>query len=419
MNKNLSRVPIGKITACQICGNKKLEDIINLDHQPPCDVLPNAKEIKEEEIHYPTNVVRCTSCGLVQLDFIPPPQIVFHQKYPYRTGITQMLVDNFKSLAAETVKTLKLKPRSLIVDIGSNDGTALQQFKDKGMRVLGVEPTDVARIAIRNKIPTINDFFSEDTARKIVKRHGRASLVIATNVFAHVNNLSGFMKGVGRLLPLGEVFISESQYLLDTVQKTQYDTMYHEHLRFYSLKPLVLLFKNFGFTLTDAKRIPSSGGSIQVWATKGKNLRQSSRLKNLIRAEERFSLYHAKTFKNFKKRVELSRLTLIKLLCELKLAGKTIAGVGSPGRSSPILNYCHIDPLLVPYLAEQSTSLKLGLFSPGTHIPVVDEKRLLKEQPEYALIFAWHIAEAIIKKLRARGLRSKFILPLPKVKIID
>ena len=194
--------------------------------------------------------------------------------------------------------------------------------------------------------------------------------------------------------------------------------MYHEHLRFYSLKPLTLLFKNFGFTLTDARRIASSGGSIQAWATKGGGLKQSDRLKKLIREEEKFGLYKSNTFKNFKKRVELSRLTLVKLLCELKLAGKTIAGVGSPGRSSPILNYCHIDPLLVPYLAEQSTSLKLGLFSPGTHIPVVDEKRLFTDQPEYALVFAWHIADGIIKKLRSRGLRSKFILPLPKVKII-
>jgi len=418
MSSKLLKIPIGKLTACQICGSKNLKDIINLDHQPPCDVLPNAAEVQEEEIHYPINVVRCTSCGLVQLDFIPPPQIVFHRKYPYRTGITQMLVDNFKSLAAETIRVLKLKPGSLVIDIGSNDGTALQQFKDKGMRVLGVEPTDVARIAVRNRIPTIKKFFSEEVARGIVRRHGNASFIIASNVFAHVNNLASFVRGVGHLLKPGGVFISESQYLLDTIQKTQYDTMYHEHLRFYSLKPLALLFSKFGFTLTDAERISSSGGSIRVWATKGQRLPQSDRLRRLIRAEERFGLYRPGTFKKFKRRVELSRLKLVKLLCELKLAGKTVVGIGSPGRSSPILNYCHIDPLLIPYLAEQSTSLKLGLFSPGTHIPVVDEKRILKEQPEYAVIFAWHIADTIIKKLRARGLRSKFILPIPEAKII-
>jgi 2-polyprenyl-3-methyl-5-hydroxy-6-metoxy-1,4-benzoquinol methylase len=412
------KIPLGKIVHCQICGGKKLEDIINLDHQPPCDVLPNAKEIQEERIHYPISVVRCVSCGLVQLDYIAPPQVVFHRKYPYRTGITQMLVENFKMLADETIKTLTLKPGSLIVDIGSNDGTALQPFKAKGMRVVGIEPTDVAKIALKNKIPTIQKFFTEAVAKDVVKKHGQASLVIATNVFAHINDLSSFVRGVNALLPQGGVFISESQYLLDTVQKNQYDTMYHEHLRFYSLKPLELLFSKFGFTLTDARRIASAGGSIQAWATKGNNLPQSSRLKKLIRAEEKFGLYKSKTYKDFRHRVELSRLKLVKLLCELKLAGKTIAGVGSPGRSSPILNYCHLDPLMVPYLAEQSTSLKLGLYSPGTHIPVVDEKRLFKEQPDYALLFAWHIADTLVPKLRKSGLKSKFIVPLPTLKII-
>jgi SAM-dependent methyltransferase len=415
MNKN----PLGKLSACQICGARKLADIINLDHQPPCDVLLNAKEIKEEEIHYPINVVRCTHCGLVQLDFIPPPQVVFHKKYPYRTGITQMLVDNFNELAEATIKQLKLPKGSLIVDIGSNDGTALQPFKKSGMRVLGIEPTDVARMAVKFGIPTINDFFTKEIAKKVVKKQGNASLVIATNVFAHINNLGSFMEGVHTLLKPHGVFISESQYLLDTIQKVQYDTMYHEHLRFYSLKPLVLLFKKFGFTLTDAERIASSGGSIRVSATKGKNLPASPRVASLIRAEEKAGLYKPATYVNFKKRVETSRLKLVKFLSEIKLSGKTIAGVGSPGRSSPILNYCHIDSLLVPYLAEQSSSLKLGLHSPGTHIPIIDEKQLFKDQPDYALLFSWHIADTIIKKLRKKGLKSKFIIPLPEVKVIS
>ncbi|MFA6354726.1 MAG: class I SAM-dependent methyltransferase [Candidatus Paceibacterota bacterium] len=415
MNKN----PLGKLTTCQICGSKELIDIVNLDHQPPCDVLLNAKEIKEEEIHYPINVVRCVKCGLVQLDFIPPPQVVFHKKYPYRTGITQMLVDNFKELAEATVARLKLPKGSLIVDIGSNDGTALQPFKEKGMRVLGIEPTDVARIAIKQGIPTINDFFTKEIAKQIVKKHGTASLVIATNVFAHINNLSSFVEGVYTLLKPGGVFISESQYLLDTIQKVQYDTMYHEHLRFYSLKPLSLLFEKFGFTLTDAERISSSGGSIRVFATKGKNLSQSPHIASLIQAEEKAGLYKQPTYINFKKRIETSRLKLVKFLSELKLKEKTIAGVGSPGRSSPILNYCHIDSLLIPYLAEQSSSLKLGLHSPGTHIPIIDEKQLFIDQPDYVLLFSWHIADTIIKKLRKKGLRSKFIIPLPEVKIIS
>lgn len=410
--------PLGILTACQICGGANLEHIINLDHQPPCDVLSNAEEIKEEEIHYPINVVRCTSCGLVQLNFVPPPSVVFHKKYPYRTGITQMLVDNFDKLAEETIGKFKLKPGSLIVDIGSNDGTALEKFKKRGMKVVGVEPTDVAKLALEAGIPTINDFFTKEIAAQIVQEYGLAAVVVATNTFAHINNLESFMNGVRALLAPGGVFISESQYLLDTIEKVQYDTMYHEHLRFYSLKPLEVLFKKFGFTLTDAERIASSGGSIRVFATKGENFTQSPNVKKLIDAEEKFGLYSSDTYKEFKRRVEISRLKLVKFLSELKLEGKTVAGVGSPGRSSPILNYCHLDPLLIPYIAEQSSSLKLGLFSPGTHIPIVDEKKLFEEQPEYALLFSWHIADTLIPKLRKKGLKSKFIIPLPEVKVL-
>ncbi|MDP3729521.1 MAG: class I SAM-dependent methyltransferase [bacterium] len=409
---------IGKITRCQICNTAQFEPIINLGHQPPCDLLPDKKGLNKEWAHYPLTVVRCTQCGLVQLDFIPPPQVVFHKEYPYRTGITQMLVDNFTKLADETTRKLRLKKNSLVIDIGSNDGTALQQFKNNGMRVLGIEPTNIALLAQKNNIPTIQGFFSEEIAKKIVKKHGTASLVTATNVFAHINNLNSFMNGVNALLAPGGVFISESQYLLDTIEKVQYDTMYHEHLRFYSLKPLKLLFKNFGFILTDAQRIASSGGSIQVFAIKGKNLKATKRLAQLIKKEEEAGLYKGATYVDFKNRVEQSRLNLMKLLHDLKHAGKKVTGIGSPGRSSLILNYCGIDSFLVPYLAEQSTSLKLGLYSPGTHIPIVDEKKLFEEQPDYALLFSWHISDTLIKKLRARGLKSRFIVPLPDVKII-
>ena len=415
--KNNERQLIGKINNCQICGSAKLAAVINLDHQPPCDLLPNAQEIQEERIHYPINVARCVQCGLVQLDYIAPPNIVFHKKYPYRTGITKMLVDNFRQLAEKTVKNFKLEPKSLVVDIGSNDGTALKQFKNLSMRVVGVEPTDVAKLAQKDGMPTINDFFSEKIAAQIAKKYGPASLVIATNTFAHINNLSPFLRGVHKLLKPGGVFISESQYLLDTIQKAQYDTMYHEHLRFYSLKPMRVLFKKFGFTLTDAERISSSGGSIRVFAIKGR-YRPLPNVAKLIKAEERFGLYKQATYEAFRRRVELLRLKLVRLLCDLKLKGKIIVGVGSPGRSSPIINYCHLDPLMIPYIAEQATSLKLGLYTPGTHVPIIDEKQLFVDQPEYALLFSWHIADDIIKKLRSKGLKSKFILPLPEVKIV-
>ena len=362
--------------------------------------------------------MRCLKCGLAQLDYIAPPELVFHPKYPYRTGITKMLADNFRELAEVLIEKYKLTKGDLIIDIGSNDGTALKPFRAMGLRVLGVEPPDVYKLAITDGIPTINAFFDEKVARKILKKHGLAEIVTATNVFAHVNNLSGFLKGANLLLKPGGIFVSESQYFLDTIQKLQYDTIYHEHLRYYSLKPLQVLFKKFGFSLTDAERIFSSGGSIRVFASKGIGKSSSPRVKSLIKAEEKFGLYGDRAYLNFKKRVERARLELVRLLSELKLKGKTVAGVGSPGRGSTIMNYCHLDPLLLSCAAEQPTSLKLGLFTPGVHLPVIDEKKLFEDQPDYALIFSWHIGRELMKKLRQKGLKSKFIVPLPEPKII-
>jgi len=402
---------IGKVTKCQICGAPKLKPVISFGHHPPCDSLVSKEGLHKPEVFFPLNLVRCLKCGLAQLDYIVPPELIFHPKYPYRTGITKMLTDNFKELAGTLIEKYELKRGDLVVDIGSNDGTALKPFKARGMRVLGVEPTDVYKIALKDGIPTIKAFFTEEVARKIVKKYGRAKVIIATNVFAHVAELPSFMQGLKKLLTPSGSFVSESQYLLDTVRKLQYDTVYHEHLRYYSLKPLALLFKKYGFTLLDAERIASSGGSIRVFATKGKG-RASLRVKTLIKAEEKFGLYNDRAYSNFKKRVEAARFKLVRLLSELKLKGKSVAGVGSPGRSSTIMNYCHLDPVLIPYVAEQSTSLKLGLFTPGTHLPVIDEKKLFRNQPDYALIFSWHIGKELMKKLRQKGLKSKFIFPI-------
>ncbi len=409
----------GKVLKCQICGSSKLKPIIGFGHHPPCDSLLTRNELSGPETFFPLNLVRCLKCGLAQLDYIAPPELVFHPKYPYRTGITKMLVENFKELAEVLIKKYELKKGDLVIDIGSNDGTALKPYKAAGMRVLGVEPTDIYKIAAKDGIPTIKAFFAQEVARKIVKKYGKAKVIIATNVFAHITGLPSFMRGLGELLEPGGNFISESQYLLDTIQKLQYDTIYHEHLRYYSLKPLQTLFKKFGFTLTDAERIFSSGGSIRAFATKGLGKSSSPSVKSLIKAEEKFGLYNDRAYSNFKKKVEIARLKLVKLLSELKLKGKTVAGVGSPGRGSTIMNYCHLDPLLVSYAAEQSTSLKLGLFTPGVHLPVINEKKLFEEQPDYALVFSWHIGPELMKKLRQKGLRSKFIVPLPEPKIIS
>ena len=412
-------LPLGHLKRCQICASEDLELIINLGHHPPCDSLLSKDQLLEVEKTYPLRFLRCRNCGLAQIDYVIAPEELFYPDYPYRSGITKTLSGYLQSVGAKLVKDLKLEQGGLVVDIGSNDGTLLQGFKSRGMNVLGVEPTNIAKLAVENGIPTIQEFFSEALARKIRDEHGQALVVTAANVFAHVSSLGALIRGISELLVDGGMFLTESHYLLDLIQTMQYDAIYHEHLKYYSLKPLILMMNNYDFVVVDAERIPNYGGSIRVYAKKGRGHQVSERLSHLLQEEGQAMLYDSQTYVQFRERVIRSKLDLQALLLDLRKQGKRVVGIGCPGRSSTLLNYCNVDPELLPYIAEQSSSLKLGLFLPGQHIPIVDEKIMFEENPDYALMLSWHYADPLIKKLRQKGLKSKIILPLPEVRILE
>jgi len=368
---------------------------------------------------YPLRFLRCNNCGLAQIDYVVAPEELFYPDYPYRTGITETLAKNLQSTATKIVKNYKLAPETLAIDIGSNDGTLLQGFKSLGMKPLGVEPTNIAEIAIKNGIPTIQEFFTEAVAKSIREEYGQASAITAANMFAHITNLGDLLRGVRELLDDKGIFVTESHYLLDLIQTLQYDSIYHEHLKYYTLKPLKVLMEDYGFSIVDAERIPNYGGSIRVYAKKGQGHQMSERLHQLIQEEELAGLYNQQTYSEFREKVVRAKVDLQTLLLDLKKRGKRVVGIGCPGRSSTLLNYCNIDLDLMPYIAEQSSSLKLGLFLPGKHIPIVDESILFEENPDYVVMLSWHYAGPIIKKLREKGLKSKIIMPLPKVSIFE
>lgn len=412
-------LPIGSIDWCQVCNARELDLVLDLGHQPPCDSLLTTAQMSEPELIYPLRFLRCRHCGLVQIDHVVKPDVLFHPHYPYRSGITATLARNLQSTATTIIDTYGIKPGSLAMDIGSNDGTLLKGFKSRGMRVLGVEATNIAQIAIADGVDTVQSFFSDNLARSIVQSHGQAAAITATNMFAHVSNLGDLLRGVTRLLSEGGVFVTESHYLPDLLETAQYDSIYHEHLKFYSLRPLIQLMGYYGFTVTDAEKIPNYGGSIRVYSVKGRDLPTSARLNALLAEEDRAGIYSDSPYAAFAEKVRQSKLTLQRLLVELRQKGTPAPGIGCPGRSSTLLNYSNIDPDLMPYIAEQSTSLKLGLFLPGKHIPIVDEQRLFDEQPEFAVMLSWHYAEPIIRGLRAKGLKSKIIVPLPTVRVVE
>lgn len=409
---------IGHITKCQICSHDGLETILPLGYHPPIHSHIDSKKIHEPEITYPLNLCRCPNCELLQLDYIGDPKVIFPPEYPYQTGLTNMLVRNFRSLADLLTEKYSLSSKDLVIDIGSNDGTLLQGFKDKGVKVLGVEPTDVAQIANKNGIETIQNYFDKETADAIIKKHGKAKIITATNVFAHINNIPELMRNIGEVLDKEGVFISESQYLVDIIEKLEFDTIYHEHLRFYSLKPLAKLFSLNGFTLVDAERITAAGGSIRAYAMKGERT-QSEQVKELIAAEEKSGIYNISVLKKFADRVMQAKYNLVALLLNCKKAGARIVGLGAAGRSNTLLNFTKIDNTILDYNCEKKGSPKIGLFAPGSHIPIVDEEKLFQEQPEYLLVLSWHIGEELMKKIRQLGYKGKFIMPLPEPRIIE
>ena len=409
----------GPLSACQICGSEPLLPILDLGHHAPCDSLLWPAQLRQCERTYPLNLVRCSDCGLVQIDYVVSPEELFFPDYPYRSGITASLVSKLRSTAPTIMERFGVAPGNFAIDIGSNDGTLLSGFRDAGMRVLGIEATNIARIANENGIETIQAFFDEDRGRQIAAVRGKAQIVTAANMFAHVARLGSLIRGVEHLLDRGGVFVTESHYLLDLIDTVQYDSVYHEHLKYYSVKSIVRLFDYYDFTVVDVDRIGNYGGSIRVYAAKGKGHKVRESLTQLLAEEERRGLYEAPVYDRFVTQVRQSKTDLQQLLIGAKGRGERVVGVGSPGRASTLLNYCRVDADLMPYIAEQSTSLKLGLYMPWSHVPIVDERRMFEEQPEYAVMLSWHYWQDIVTKLRAKGLRSQIVLPLPAVQVLE
>jgi 2-polyprenyl-3-methyl-5-hydroxy-6-metoxy-1,4-benzoquinol methylase len=408
----------GPVTLCQICAGKRLVPILSLGHQPIVQEYLTAAELGEPEVTYPLSLVRCPRCSLLQLNYIVEPAKVFPPEYPYRTGLTNMLIRNFAQLAESLAQEGAFKKGDLIVDIGSNDGTLLAQFKERGMRVMGVEPTNAAKVANKNGIETIQGFFNADTVKRIVRKQGKAKIITATNVFAHINEAPRLAKNVASLMDRDSIFISESQYLMDIIEKLEFDTIYHEHLRFYALKPLAKLLAAGGMSLVDAERITAAGGSIRVYAKKGTHP-MSKRAKALLAAEVKAGLYDEKKLKAWAKRIYQARTDLLALLLSCKKAGKTIVGLTSSARSNTLLGFSHIDAAILDYAGEKKGSPKIGMYTPGTHVPVVNESRIVQDQPDYVLVLSWHIGAELMKITRRAGYKGKFILPLPVPKIVS
>ena len=403
------------VERCQACDAAPLEPALFLGYLPPVNLMPEIGTPPREQPAYPAQLLRCPRCQLVQLGLIVDPQILFPPTYPYTSGTTKILRDNFADLYRECASLFPLQPKDLIIDIGSNDGTLLSNFA-AGHRVLGIEPTNAGDLANARGVKTLRAFFSRESAEAVRAEHGRAAVVSAANVFAHMEDIHGVLDGILALLDERGVFISESHYLLSLIETMQYDTIYHEHLRYYSLTSLQHLLTMHGLSVVHARRIPTHGGSIRVYATRTGAHPARETVARLLAEEQRFGL-DAGRLRRFRQDVTLSKLQLHALLLDLKKRGARVFGVGAPSRASTLINYVGLDDGILECVVEIAGSRKIGKYIPGTRIPVVEELRLFEEQPEYALLLSWHIAEELIPKLAEKGFRGEFIIPLPVPRI--
>ncbi len=404
---------------CRICKSTYLRKVFDFGTTPPANAFLTKKQLKQKENRYPLMVNFCKHCGLLQLSHTVDPKILF-KNYVYASSTSTVFVDHFKSYARTVVKFLKLPKRSLVIDIGSNDGILLKPFKDLGMNVLGVEPAEnIAKIANKAGLPTLSRFFSPTLARTIKKKYGQTSVITANNVFAHINDIDQVVEGVLTLLTSNGVFVTESAYLVDFLEKNLFDTIYHEHLSYYAVRPLITFFRRFGMRIFHVERVSSHGGSIRIFAARNDAIyAKNASVSDLVELEEKMKLHTLKPYIDFSKRVGRNKETLTKLLQRLKKKGKRIAGYGAPAKGNTLLNYFRIDKTLLDFIIDDSL-LKQKLYTPGTHIPVVSPIQLLEKKPDYLLILAWNFAGALMKTHHLyHDQGGKFIIPVPTPTVI-
>jgi C-methyltransferase C-terminal domain/Methyltransferase domain/Putative zinc binding domain len=403
------------VDRCQVCDSPGLEPILFLGYLPPVNTMPLIGTPLSEQPAYPAELLFCKKCTLAQLGLIVDPAILFPPSYPYTSGTTKILRENFAELSREVDSLYPLKPKELIIDIGSNDGTLLSNFQKNDVRVFGIEPTNAAKLAIERGIPSTISFFTKTIAEKVVANEGHAKIVTATNVFAHIEDIHDIVAGILTLLSDDGIFISESHYFRALLETLQYDTIYHEHLRYYTLTSLRNLLELHGLEVIHAKRIPTHGGSIRVYAARKDRHPVQAGVEKILAEEEREIT--PETFARFKRAVVNSKLELLALLKDIKRDGGRIYGIGAPSRASTLINYVGLDNGVLDSVLEIKGSYKIGKYVPGTVIPVLEEALLFSDQPEYALLLSWHIANELIPKLRERGFRGRYIIPLPSPRV--
>ena len=408
---------------CRSCGSSSLDPIISLGRTPLANALLTEEELSCAEETFPLDLVFCSSCTLVQITETIPPEKLFRD-YLYFSSFSDTVLQNALEIAEKTIRRCGLNGSSLVVELASNDGYLLKNYKDRGIGVLGVEPArNIARVAQEHGIPTVSEFFNKPLAEQLRSQGYAADVIHANNVVAHVADLQGVVAGISTLLKPDGVAVIENHYVKDMIDHVEFDSIYHEHLCYYSVTSFRNLFARHGLTLVDVERLPIHGGSVRVYFQRADGPRSlevegAGRVKTLLEEEDRWGVGDFSFYKDFGGKIERLRKDLLACLQEIKSSNKRIAVYGASAKSTTLLNYFGIGSEILDYVVDRSTA-KQGRFTPGTHLPIRSPEALLETRPDYVLLLTWNFAEEILaQQAEYKRLGGRFIIPIPELNVV-
>ena len=406
------------MTKCIVCGSEAVEPFLDLGRTALANKFLNEEELSKHESKYPLKVGFCCACGHVQLTEIVPPSAMFTD-YLYLSSSSDTLKAHLYDLSDVVVDRYGLGVDDLEIDIGCNDGTLLNGFKRHRLKTLGVDPAEnLAELTNGSGIERYVGFFNSQTAQHIVERWGRASVITATNTFPHIPDLHDFVEGIKTALAPGGVFVIEMHYLVDLLDQVAFDTIYHEHVSYWALRPMMILFERNGMQVVNAEHLALHHGQLRVFVKRIGEGKIQPGVARMLNGEAAKGIRKLETFQQFAIRTMQIKENLRCLLMGFLGDGKRIVGYGAPAKGNTLLGFLEIGPDKIEYIVDRNL-LKQGRYTPGTHIPVVPVERLLEDQPDYALLLAWNFLDEILSQeaeYRRRG--GKFILPVPEVQIV-
>ncbi|MEZ6016792.1 MAG: class I SAM-dependent methyltransferase [Planctomycetota bacterium] len=406
-----------RIAGCRSCGSGELEGFLNLGQMPLSDGLRDEADLGHADARFPLEVAFCGSCGLVQILHTVPPEVLFADDYPYFSSFTDAIVSHAKLNVDARLTERRLDAHDLVIEIASNDGYLLQHYRARGVRVLGVDPARGPVLAARARgVPTRHAFFTHSLALDLAEAGDRASVIHANNVLAHVSDTNGFVAGIAALLRPDGVAVIEVPYVRDLIDHNEFDTIYHEHLCYFSVTALVPLFERHGLSLNRVERVPIHGGSLRLFVEPREAVERS--VEALLEQERELGMDRLQYYAGFSRRVEALRTELKDLLAALLREGKRIAGYGAAAKGAILLNHAGVGTETLAWVADKNVH-KQGRYMPGVHVPIVPPARILEDTPDYLLILPWNFRDEIMQQQRefaARG--GRFIVPVPKPEVV-